>query len=103
MGEINYKKTTIYSKPEYIVAFFVPRCVLFRVLFQLGKTVSANVFAFVIDNVSSLVAENAGRLILFEQDVLIVNIDLDRILFVDVERASQLDRQNDSCLSCQFF
>jgi len=77
---------------ECAAAFFVSgNAELVHAFLQFCETVSANVFAFVIDDIASLIAENAGRFIFFEQDVFIVNIDLNRIFFVDIECASQLD------------
>lgn len=86
------KKHTVYS----VCLFLFCETGLFRVLFELCEAGTANVFAFVVDYVACVVAENASRLIFFEQDVIVVNKDLDRIFFVEVKCTSQLDRQNDS-------
>ena len=56
----------------------------------------ANIFAFVNHNVFCLSAETAARLILFEDNCVIFNIDFQRVLLCNVESAAQFDRKNNS-------
>ena len=56
----------------------------------------ADVLALVVDNVLCVVAENAGRLILLEDNGGLVNINLEGVLLGDVQSSAKLDGQDDS-------
>lgn len=62
---------------------------------QLLETVGADIFAAEIDHVLGIVAENAGGLILLQDDGGSIYIDLQRVLFRDVQCAPELDGEND--------
>ena len=52
---------------------------------QFFLAVFTDIVAFVIDNFIHAAAEDAGRLILFQNDfIVVVNIDFQRILLIDV-------------------
>ena len=63
---------------------------------QLLHAVGADVLAAVVLDVPAVTAEDAGRLVLLENNGLAVDIDFDSVLLRDVQRAAQLDGQNDS-------
>jgi hypothetical protein len=54
-----------------------------------------NIFAVENGYVVHAFAENAGWLVLFKQNVIAVNIDLNRIFGLEPQDAPQLDGQND--------
>ena len=54
-----------------------------------------DVLALEVDDILCVIAENAGRLILFQHNGSTVHIDLQRILFRDVQGAAQLNGQHD--------
>ena len=58
--------------------------------------VGTDVLALEDGDILGAVAEDAGRLILFEHDRGAVYIDLQGVLLRDVERAAQLDGQDDT-------
>ena len=57
---------------------------------------AADVFPLVVDDVLGTVAENAGRLKLFQDDRVFGNEDLQRIALGDVKRSPQFDGKNDT-------
>ena len=61
-----------------------------------GQAILADVFAFVLNNVSSIIAEYASRSVLLEYYMFSVNIYLQGILFFDVQCSPKLYRNNDS-------
>ena len=63
---------------------------------QLLHAVGTDVLAAVVLDVPAVTAEDAGRLVLLENNGLAVDIDFDSVLLRDVQRAAQLDGQNDS-------
>ena len=63
---------------------------------QLLHAVGADVLAAVVLDVPAVTAEDAGRLVLLENNGLAVDIDFDSVLLRDVQRAAQLAGQNDS-------
>jgi hypothetical protein len=70
-----------------------------KVLTTIKNTIQAglaDVLALVVDDILSVVAENAGRLILLEDDGRFVNINLKRVLLSDIKSSAKLDRQDDS-------
>ena len=63
---------------------------------QLLQADGTDVLALKDGDVFGAVTENAGGLIFLQHDGRPVNVDLQRILFCDVQRAAQLDREDDS-------
>ena len=63
---------------------------------ELLHAVRADVLASVVFDISAVAAEDAGRLILLENNGFAIDIDFDSVLLCDVERAAQFDGQNDS-------
>ena len=61
-----------------------------------ADAVGADVLALVVDDVLRVVAEDAGRLILAQDDGLTIHEDLDAVLLLDTERSSQLDGKHDT-------
>ena len=62
----------------------------------------ANVFSTEHNDILCVVAENAGRLILFQNDRSSVHVDLQGILFGDVQGAAQFDRENNTAQLIDF-
>ena len=62
---------------------------------QFPDAVGAYVFTLEVDHILGVVAENAGGLVLFQYNGGAVHIDLQRILFRDVQGAAQFDGQDD--------
>ena len=62
---------------------------------ELFHAVGADVLALEDGDVLGAVAEDAGRLILFQHDRGAVHVDLQGVLLRDVERAAQFDGQDD--------
>jgi len=60
------------------------------------ETVAANIFAVKTDDTVGATAKDAGRLIFFEHDAALVDKDLERILFIDIEGPAEFDRQNNA-------
>ena len=60
------------------------------------NTSCANAFAVEINDIVSVVAENASGLILLQNDLIAVCKDLDSISLLDVQDFSDLDRKHDS-------
>ena len=63
---------------------------------QLCDAVGADILAFKVDYVLCVIAENAGRLIFAENNVVSVNIYFQCVFLRDIQGASHLDRQNDA-------
>ena len=63
---------------------------------QLLHAVGADALAAVVLDVPAITAEDAGRLVLLENNGLAVDIDFDSVLLRNVECTAQLDGQNDS-------
>ncbi len=63
---------------------------------NLRDTVSADIFPLERDDALLLSAEDARGLILLENDHVRIRIDLQRILFTDIQCTSQLDRKNNT-------
>lgn len=63
---------------------------------ELGDAVSAYILAVDDTDVFCISAEDACRLVLLEHDIIAVYKDLDRVVDVDVEVSSELDRKYDS-------
>jgi len=61
--------------------------------FQRFYTFLAYVLAFVNDNILCVVTENAGWLILSQNNGIVVNIYLQRVLFRDIQGSAKLDWQ----------
>ena len=74
-----------------LYAFFSRRSILSG---ELPDTVQADIFALEGSHIKGAVAENAGRLILLQTDLVAVHVDLQRIPLVDVQRTAQLDGQH---------
>jgi hypothetical protein len=54
-------------------------------------TVAADLFAPEVFNVVRVPTKNASRLILAENYLIAINVDLEAVLFADVEHAAELD------------
>ena len=65
-------------------------------LLDLLEAGGADVLAFIIDNFLGIGAENAGRLMLFEDDHVAFCVDFDRISFCNIKSAAKFDRYYDS-------
>jgi hypothetical protein len=65
-------------------------------ILQLSEALSADFLAFKLDDVGRVVAEDAGRLILTENDIVAVNEDLNGIALGQVEGVSQFLGDDDS-------
>ena len=65
-------------------------------ILELVEAGLADVLALVVHNILRVVAEDAGRLILLEDDSRLINIDLERVLLSDVQSSAKLDGQDDS-------
>ena len=70
-----------------LYAFFSRRSILSG---ELPDTVQADIFALEGSHIKGAVAENAGRLILLQNDLVAVHVDLQRIPLVDVQRRSSM-------------
>ena len=73
--------------------FFAPYSEL---LVHSTDAVGANVLALVVDDVFRVITEDAGRLILAQDDGLAIHEDLDAVFFLDAEGSSQLDGEHDT-------
>ena len=58
--------------------------------------VGADVLAFKIDDIFGVITENAGGLILLQDDGGTIHVDLQGVFLRDVQGAAQLDRQHDT-------
>lgn len=63
---------------------------------QAINALRAHVFSFEVGDIGGAVAENTCGLVLFENDLVAFHVDFQRIPFVDIQRATQFDRQNDA-------
>jgi hypothetical protein len=52
----------------------------------------ADVFATKMCDIVGVTAENAGWLVLFQDNFFLVNVDLQRVFFCDAQGAAQFDR-----------
>ena len=57
--------------------------------------VGTYVFALEVDHIFCVIAKNAGGLVLFQHNGGAVHINLQGVLFRDVQCAAKLDRKND--------
>ena len=71
-----------------------PLCHLF--ILEFLETVGADVFAAEVDDILGIIAENTGGLVLFQDDGGSIYIDLQRVLFGDIQSATELDGKYDS-------
>ena len=67
-----------------------------------ADAVGADVLALVVDDVLRVVAEDAGRLILAQDDGLTIHEDLDAVFFLNAEGSSQLDGEHDTAKLVNF-
>ena len=67
-----------------------------ELLLELIQTFGANTLAVEKYDVVGVVAENAGRVVLLENDTVIIGENLNGILYFDVHCLSDFDRKNDS-------
>jgi hypothetical protein len=58
--------------------------------------IGADVLALITDDIFRIIAKNAGRLVLFEDDAVPVHKDFQRVAFRNIERAPHFDRQHDT-------
>jgi hypothetical protein len=63
---------------------------------QFVDAVGADVFALIPDNIFRVFAEDARRLVLFEDDVVTVHKDFQRVAFRNIKRAPHFDGQHDT-------
>ena len=63
---------------------------------QFLQALGANVLALEIDHVMCIVTENAGRLILLQNDRIAVYVDFQSVALSDAHSAAQLDGQDDA-------
>ena len=68
---------------------------LFLSILQFPQTFGADIFALEIDNFLGFSAENAGRLVLFQDNRSAFHIDLNGVLLSDVQGAAQLNGKDD--------
>ena len=87
------KKMCVPSERTFFVS---PKNNLSISVFDFLYAIFADELAVEALNVVSVAAENAGRLILFENNGFAIDIDFDSVLLRDVKRAAQLDGQNNS-------
>ena len=57
---------------------------------------------FVVDDVFRVITEDAGRLILAQDDGLAIHENLDAVFFLDAEGSSQLDGEHDTAQLVNF-
>ena len=67
--------------------------ILLNRVFEGFETIRADELALEICYVACVVAEDAGRLILLEDDLVLVNEDIDCVAVLDVHCVSDLDRE----------
>jgi hypothetical protein len=63
---------------------------------KLLQTVGAYILTLIDHHVLGIIAENAGRLVLFQDNGSAVHIDLERVALRDVQGTAQLDGQHDA-------
>lgn len=63
-------------------------------VFEFFEAVLADKLALEIGYVVSVTAENAGRLIFFEDDLVLVGEDFNRVVCAEVKCCSELDRDD---------
>jgi hypothetical protein len=63
---------------------------------DLFKAICADALVVKINNIVGVAAENAGGLIFFKNDLIIIGKDLNGIFDVDIHNFSDLDGKNDS-------
>jgi hypothetical protein len=73
----------------YLTAFFLLQ------LFELYETFLANVLALEVYQIIRVIAEEAGRMILFQNDGLFVDEDFDGVLYVDTQCPAKFDGDYD--------
>lgn len=64
-------------------------------LLQLFQALAADVLPLVGDHIAGVVAEDAGGLILAQDDRVAIHIDLQGVALVNVQGAAQLDGKDD--------
>ena len=67
-----------------------------EVLLELIQTICADALTIEENNVVGVVAEDTCRVIFLQNDAVVISEDFDGVLYLDVHRLSDLDRQNDS-------
>ena len=65
-------------------------------LLKLLQASAANVLVLVVDDVFGVTAEDAGGLILLQDDRRTINIDFQCVFLDDVEGSAQFDRKDDA-------
>ena len=60
------------------------------------EAIGADVLAAEVDDILGIIAENTGGLVLFQDDGGSIYIDLQRVLFGDIQSTPELDGENDS-------
>ena len=65
-------------------------------------TLGADVLAAENHDILGVIAENAGGLILSEDNRGTIHVDLQRVLFGDIQRTAQFDRQDDAAQLINF-
>ena len=65
-------------------------------VFQGFQTILADQLALVVSYVVAVLAENAGRCVFLQDDLVGIDVDLQGILGTDVENAADLLGENDS-------
>ena len=67
-----------------------------ELLLHLFNARGANTLAVEINDIVNVVAENAGRLILLQDDAVVVGKDFNGVLLLDVQNFADLDGEDDS-------
>ena len=62
---------------------------------QLSHAGLAYELTLIRNNVAGIAAENAGRMILFQNDAVILHENFDHILKIDIHRSAQFNGEND--------
>lgn len=65
-------------------------------LLKLFQAVGADILALEVDDILSIGAEDAGRLVLFQDNGIALSINLDGISFGDVQGPAELNRDDQS-------
>lgn len=65
-------------------------------LLELFQAVGADILALEVDDILSIGAEDAGRLVLFQDNGIALSINLDGISFGDVQGPAELNRDDQS-------
>ena len=95
------KETAFYSgffhfiptECRYVV-FIWPETLISGLYFV--DAVGADVLALITDDIFRIIAKNAGRLVLFEDDTVPVHKNFQRVAFRNIERTPHFDRQHDT-------